>query len=124
MRKEGEQHLLLLMTGSDRDKLMRLVTSKAAPFYGSSVQEFPVLGRSYIDAMCEMAEENASTGTLNRSKMLRAFELFEHEPQAFKRALGSLIAERVLEGGSGWRIESRMIERAVQHRQDLIQRFP
>ena len=43
-------NLMLVMTGSNRDKLAHLVINKAQPFYGSSVSPFPLLGRPFTDA--------------------------------------------------------------------------
>jgi hypothetical protein len=40
--------LMLIMSGSDRDKLMRLVNNNAAAFYGFSVQTLPGLGPDFI----------------------------------------------------------------------------
>lgn len=35
LNQPGQVNLMLVMSGSDRDKLLRLVVSAAAPFYGS-----------------------------------------------------------------------------------------
>lgn len=40
---------MLVMSGSDRDKLLRLlVNTNAAPFYGSQIQRMPELGADFV----------------------------------------------------------------------------
>jgi len=41
LNRPGETQLLLVMSGSDRDKLLRLVKSNAAPFFGSAISRMP-----------------------------------------------------------------------------------
>jgi hypothetical protein len=41
LNQPGQVLLMLVMSGSDRDKLLRLVVSAAAPFYGSQIQPCP-----------------------------------------------------------------------------------
>tara|TARA_R100000306_G_scaffold43000_1_gene41581 strand:+ start:2127 stop:2993 length:867 start_codon:yes stop_codon:yes gene_type:complete len=123
MRSDGQQHLLLIMTGSDRDKLMRLVTSKNAAFYGSQVQEFPLLDERYIDFVCKLAEDFTKVQMLDRNKMARAFELFEHEPQTFKSALSTILSKRALGSETVVRIETQMVDMAIAQRLALIERF-
>jgi hypothetical protein len=42
-------NLMLVMSGSDRDKLLRLVNANGAPFYGSQISRMPPLGQDFID---------------------------------------------------------------------------
>ena len=52
LRADGPR-LYLIMTGSHRSKLAELVVSSRAPFYGGSVQDFPVLGESFVRTLLE-----------------------------------------------------------------------
>ena len=45
LNRPGVVKLMLVMSGSDRDKLLRLVNTTGAPFYGSQVSRMPPLGR-------------------------------------------------------------------------------
>ena len=48
LNQPDEARLLLVMSGSDRDKLLRLVNGSAAPFYGSQITLMPFLGDDFI----------------------------------------------------------------------------
>ena len=48
LNRPGQVKLMLVMSGSDRDKLLRLVNTNAAPFYGSQIQRMPELGPDFI----------------------------------------------------------------------------
>ncbi|MFT3719050.1 hypothetical protein [Pseudorhodoferax sp.] len=43
MNQSGQVNPMLVMSGSGRDKLLRLVVSAGAPFYGSQIQALPPL---------------------------------------------------------------------------------
>lgn len=43
--------LLLVFSGSDRDKLFRLVNPANAPFHGSQIHHIPELDRSYLEPL-------------------------------------------------------------------------
>ena len=49
MNTNGEINLMLVMSGSDRDKLLRLVNTNGAPFYGSEIRKMPLLGKDFVD---------------------------------------------------------------------------
>lgn len=52
----GKVDLMLVMSGSDRDKLLRLVNSNSAPFYGSQIQHMPELGDDFIAYVASLIE--------------------------------------------------------------------
>ena len=49
LNRPGEANLMLTMSGSDRDKLLRLVNTTGAPFFGSQISRRPPLGQDFID---------------------------------------------------------------------------
>ena len=49
LNRPGTVNLMLVMSGSDRDKLLRLVNTNGAPFYGSQISRMPPLGQDFID---------------------------------------------------------------------------
>lgn len=84
-------NLMLVMSGSDRDKLMRLVNSNASPFYGSTISTMPPLGRDYVEALASQVEKgNPALKPVNVDKLWEAFQRYRHRPEPFGRALRSI----------------------------------
>ena len=89
----GKVDLMLVMSGSDRDKLLRLVNNNAAPFYGSQIQRMPELGEDFIDYVSEIIErERPDLKPVDRTMLARAFERFGWRPQFFLAALGDALS--------------------------------
>jgi hypothetical protein len=108
MNSPNETNLMLVMSGSDRDKLLRLVNTSNAPFYGSHIQSLPLLDRGFTDQLARLIEtQSPGLGPVDRSLLYQAFELFAHRPQFFINAIEKAasplvsshlsLAERVLE---------------------------
>ena len=84
--------LLLVMSGSDRDKLLRLVNTNGAPFYGSTVQRMPDLGRDYVDFVVRLIEtQRPDLKPVDATLLTEAFQLFGARPQFFATALGEAL---------------------------------
>lgn len=49
LNRPGKTQLPLIMSCSDRDKLLRLVNSNAAPFFGSNISRMPELGEDFVE---------------------------------------------------------------------------
>ncbi len=89
----GRVDLMLVMSGSDRDKLLRLVNSNSAPFYGSQVQKMPVLGDDFIEHVVSLIEkQRPELRPANGALLAKAFERFGHRPQFFLAALGDALS--------------------------------
>lgn len=56
MNQPDRVNLMLVMSGSDRDKLLRLVVSAGAPFYGSQIQALPPLDTDFIAHVAGLVE--------------------------------------------------------------------
>lgn len=83
-----QTNLMLVMSGSDRDKLMRLVNSNAAPFFGSTITTMPALGRDYVEALARLVEAgNPALKPVNVEKLWEAFQRYRHRPEPFGSAL-------------------------------------
>jgi hypothetical protein len=96
----GVVRLMLVMSGSDRDKLLRLVNTNAAPFYGSQVQNMPNLGKDFVDFVAALIEgQRADLKPVNTAVLAEAFELFSARPQFFVRALGEALNPLTSVGG-------------------------
>lgn len=93
MNQPGDVQLMLVMSGSDRDKLLRLVNSTGAPFYGSQIQRMPLLDKHFIDFIANLIEEQRTDlRPVDRHALFHAFESFGHRPQFFMEALGQALS--------------------------------
>ena len=93
MNRPSEVKLMLVMSGSDRDKLLRLVNTNAAPFYGSQVQRMPPLGPDFIAFIAELIErQRPELRPVDVAALQTAFEGFGNRPQFFMEALGQVLS--------------------------------
>jgi hypothetical protein len=93
LNQPGQVNLMLVMSGSDRDKLLRLVVSAAAPFYGSQIQPLPLLDKDFIDHVAVLIEaQRADLKPVDRAALQKAFATFGHRPQFFMTALGAVLS--------------------------------
>ena len=116
LNRPGVVNLMLVMSGSDRDKLLRLVNTNAAPFYGSHIQRMPELGADFIAHIAALiAKQRPGLGAIDQSKLQEAFILFGQRPQFFIDALGQVLSP--LSSHSG-RFEAAMLAQAQQRQQD------
>lgn len=80
--------LILIFTGSHRDKLAGFVAGHKDPFYGAEVSDFPKLGRSYTDAVVAAFNSRlAADNQLDPDDVETAFALVGHQPEILKRLL-------------------------------------
>jgi hypothetical protein len=115
LNRPGEVNLMLVMSGSDRDKLLRLFNTHGAPFYGSQISRMPSLGPDFIDHVSRLiAAQRPDLAPVDGAALLRAFESFGHRPQFFMEALGQALSP--LSGLHGVRFEQAVL-RAAQERQ-------
>lgn len=120
LNRPGDVNLMLVMSGSDRDKLMRLVNTGGAPFFGSHIQRMPSLGPDFIAYVAGLIEaQRLELKPVDQAALAQAFEVFGHRPQFFMSALGQVLSP--LAGLSG-RFEPALLEAALeQQRQDEAQ---
>lgn len=112
----GKVELMLVMSGSDRDKLLRLVNSNSAPFYGSQIQKMPLLGNEFIEHVVKLIEEQRpALRPVDGVVLARAFEQFGHRPQFFLAALGDALSP--FSGYEG-RFEAAVVEAAERRQHD------
>lgn len=87
--------LMLVMTGSSRDKLSFMVTRKSQAFYGADITHFPLLDDGFVEAFAEdFNRQFADTHQFSLDALKRAFELVGRRPEGFRK----VIAEAVLSG--------------------------
>lgn len=88
----GNINLMLVMSGSDRDKLLRLVNTNGAPFYGSEIHKMPELDRNFVLHCAQMIEQaQPALIPIDIDKLWEAFNLLGCRPQFFSNILGNLL---------------------------------
>lgn len=93
LNRPGSVNLMLVMSGSDRDKLMRLVNTPGAPFYGSQVNTMPPLGPDFIAHVAGLIEaQRPELKPVDQALLQAAFDLFGYRPQFFMAALGQVLS--------------------------------
>ena len=116
LNRPGDVRLMLVMSGSDRDKLLRLVNTNGAPFYGSQVHRMPVLGADFIAHIAELIEaRHPELAPVDRAVLFQAFQNFGSRPQFFMEALGVALSPL---SGLTTRFEPAVLEAARQCQAD------
>ncbi|QDQ29023.1 hypothetical protein FNU76_23225 [Chitinimonas arctica] len=83
--------LMLVFTGSNRDKLAHLVLKKDQPFFGSDVTPFPLLNRAYTDAFTDWANASlAADNQFGKDGVWSAFKLVGHRPEILNEMAGRI----------------------------------
>lgn len=104
--------LMLIMSGSDRDKLLRLVNSHSAPFYGSQIAAMPLLGQDFVTHLVDIIEhEMPHLAPVDTEALVQAFEAYGHRPQYFMSALGTALSPMADLSG---RFEQAVLEAAIE----------
>jgi hypothetical protein len=87
----GTPQLMLVFTGSNRDKLSQLVVKKDQPFFGSEVTGFPLLGREYTDFFTEQINKALSQDNqFSPESVWEAFQLTGHRPEILSQMVGKV----------------------------------
>ena len=90
-------NLMLVFTGSNRNKLASLVIGREQAFYGASVSDFPLLGSDYAAAFCDYVNDGISESRKFKHRdMIQAFELLWRKPEFLSDAAKSAVV-----GGTG-----------------------
>jgi hypothetical protein len=120
MNQPGQVNLMLVMSGSDRDKLLRLVVSAGAPFYGSQIQALPPLDTDFIAHVAGLVEaQRPDLVPVDRAALQEGFVAFGNRPQFFMAAMGAVLSP--LSGRTG-RFEAALLQAAqAQQLQDEAQ---
>lgn len=117
LNRPGAANLMLVMSGSDRDKLLRLVHTSSAPFFGSQITSMPPLGRDYIAHVADLvAHGRPELVPIDGELLHAAFEAFGHRPQFFMEAVGQALSP--VAGLDGTRFERAVMDRADERRRD------
>lgn len=116
LNRPGEINLMLVMSGSDRDRLLRLVNTHGASFYGSPITRMPSLGPDFIDHVARLVVvQRSELAPVDTAVLMQAFETFGHRPQFFMDALGQALSPLAVHGG---RFEPAVLDAARQRQHD------
>lgn len=88
MNVDGKRNLLLIMSGSDRDKLLRLVNTVQSPFFGAQIQELPHLGDDYAVHVAGLLAMTHPHLAIKNAQMAASFARFVFRPEPFEKAIG------------------------------------
>lgn len=121
LNRPGQVNLMLVMSGSDRDKLLRLVNANAAPFYGSSIKHLPLLGEDFVAHLAALIEnQRPELKPVDQALLSQAFQTLGNRPQFFIDALGEALSP--FRSGETQRVEPVVVELARQRlEQDRLQ---
>lgn len=112
LNQPGHVNLMLIMSGSDRDKLLRLVNTNASPFYGSQIQRMPELGPDFIAHTAALiTQQRPELAPIDEAALQQAFASFGNRPQFFINALGQVLSPLADTQG---RFELAMLDQARQ----------
>lgn len=90
INKPGVTQLGLVMSGSDRDKLLRLVHGNAAPFMGSGINALPVLDKGYTDMIAGRLAVEKPGLQIDNERLYAAFQRFNHRPEELRRGIDAI----------------------------------
>lgn len=93
LNSPGQIKLMLVMSGSDRDKLLRLVNTNGAAFYGSEIRRMPELDTDFIAHIAHLIEgQRPELQPVDQAQLYEAFQGFGCRPQFFMERLGQVLS--------------------------------
>ena len=117
LNSPGQVTLMLVMSGSDRDKLLRLVNTNSAPFFGSDIKTMPTLGDDFVQHLAAVIEgERKDLAPIDVPRLIGAFSYFGKRPQFFMNAIDRALSP--LSSSPGLRFEDRLLQEANAHLAD------
>ncbi len=90
LNARNKHRFCLVMSGSDRDKLLRLVLGNAAPFFGSHIDEMQLLGRDFASHLAGQLIQDNPALNINNARLSQTFERFDHRPEEMLTALNAV----------------------------------
>lgn len=89
LNQPDDIRLMLVMSGSDRDKLSRLTNSKGAAFFGSEVEPLELLDKDYVEWLSGLLAQSSPTlGRIDTNTLHQAFKMLGHRPKLMDGAIG------------------------------------
>ncbi|RZT39311.1 ATP-binding protein [Cupriavidus agavae] len=110
-------NLMLVLTGSSRDKLAHLVMNSRMPFFGSQVTAFPLLDRSYTDAYTASVNQAlAPDNQLVAADVHDAFVMVGSRPELLRQLVGAIaLANESPSLGTRLREDATLVQERIWH---------
>jgi len=90
-QQSGDRRLLLVFTGSHRDKLANLILKRDQPFFGAQLTDFFLLGRDYSDAYTEWVNARLSSDNqFDKDDVFEAFDVLGRRPEMLQNAISEI----------------------------------
>jgi hypothetical protein len=90
-QQTDQQKLMLVFTGSHRDKLASFVHQKSQPFFGASVTTFPLLGKNFTDEFTRYINGMlAADNQFSDVDMFDAFKLVGCRPEMLRNIVSDI----------------------------------
>lgn len=84
--------LMLVMTGSSRDKLSFMVARKNQAFYGAEITHFPLLDDGFVDAFAkDFNEQFVSQHKFSVDALKKAFDFVGRRPEMFRAVVADAV---------------------------------
>lgn len=98
-KHKADGKLMMLMTGSSKEDLARLFSAHGKPSFGlAERQDFPVLGREYVEFVVQRANEpRAKARKLKVEEFLEAFAMLGHRPADLESFVGHIATYNVID---------------------------
>lgn len=87
-QQSRKRNLILVFTGSHRDKLANLILKRDQPFYGAQLTDFPLLDKDYTDAYTNWVNERlASDNQFDHEDVFAAFDVLGRRPEMLQNVI-------------------------------------
>lgn len=121
INKPGKTNLGLVMSGSDRDKLLRLVHGNGAPFMGSHITELPLLDQGFTDFMAGHLARERPALVIDNNRLYQSFVRFSFQPEELRNAIDRIAGP--FGAASGGNFNDLLDEQANRYEQTLFDSY-
>ncbi|QAU25296.1 ATP-binding protein [Dyella sp. M7H15-1] len=87
LNASGKQRFCLVMSGSDRDKLLRLVHGNNTPFLGSHIDDLRLLDEDFSAHLAAQLAVDVPSLHIDNARLAATFRRFDHRPEEMLHAL-------------------------------------
>ena len=91
LNARGDNKFCLVMSGSDRDKLLRLVHGNSAPFLGSHIDQMPLLAIDFTNHLAGQLAQEIPALVIDNARFAATFERFDNRPEEFLKAINAVV---------------------------------
>jgi hypothetical protein len=91
LNARGNHKFCLVMSGSDRDKLLRLVHGNSAPFFGSHIDAMRLLGLDFTSHLAGQLVQEMPALDIDNDRFAASFDRFDNRPEEFLKAINTVV---------------------------------